>query len=191
MLCLFEIIKIKQCPSNHYYTVFLPCRMSNMRMEELNRRHSTLGSQSSPLKSAPGSPQVAGGENCLVVAVQQRRASIISISPDNLLDVVPHTATASSSHSRSASVRSTHSVKHKQVRGETTVNTVILVFPPSLRPRRSSWITNIWLGGGKVMPPLTTAGTAALDTETPGNHWLASYLLTVELCSMAGYLLAR
>ena len=88
----------------------IPGRMSNMRMEELNRRHSTLGSQS-PLKSSPGSPQVAGGENCLVVAVQQRRASIISISPENLLD-----PGASSSHSRSASVRSTHSSKHKQVR---------------------------------------------------------------------------
>ena len=87
-----------------------------MRMEELNRRHSTLGSQSSPLKSSPGSPQVGGGENCLVVAVQQRRASIISISPENLLDVVPHPASTSSSHSRSASVRSTHSLKHKQVR---------------------------------------------------------------------------
>ena len=88
--------------------------MSNMRMEELNRRHSTLGSQS-PLKSSPGSPQGVGGENSLVVAVQQRRASIISISPENLLDVVPHPAPSSSSHSRSASVRSTHSMKHKQV----------------------------------------------------------------------------
>ena len=96
----------------------IPGRMSNMRMEELNRRHSTLGSQSSPLKSSPGSPQVGGGENCLVVAVQQRRASIISISPENLLDVASHPASHSSSHSRSASVRSTHSSKHKQVREE-------------------------------------------------------------------------
>ena len=90
--------------------------MSNMRMEELNRRHSTLGSPGSPLKSPQGSlvshrsPQAqskAGEQNSLMVAVQQRRASIISISPDNLLDVT--------AHSRSASVRSTHSHKHLQV----------------------------------------------------------------------------
>ena len=36
------------------------------------------------------------------------------------------------------------------------------------------------------MPPPTTAGTAASDTETPGiNHW--QWVVTVEPCSMAGY----
>ena len=80
-----------------------------MRMEELNRRHSTLGSpQGSQLshRSPQGQPK-SGEQNSLVVAVQQRRASIISISPDNLLDVT--------NHSRSASVRSSHSHKHLQV----------------------------------------------------------------------------
>lgn len=107
-------------------------------MEELNRRHSIMGSQS-PLKSPQGSlishdksaktsdeytrspmagakngADKAGGgssrQNSLVVAVQQRRASIISIgqqqqphiSQENLLEVT-------SSHVRSASVRSSHS----------------------------------------------------------------------------------
>ena len=105
-------------------------------MEELNRRHSIMGSQS-PLKSPQGSlmshekstktsddynrsPQpgaknggadkVGGSsrQNSLVVAVQQRRASIISIgqqphvSQENLLEVA-------SSHVRSGSVRSSHS----------------------------------------------------------------------------------
>ena len=141
-----------------------------MRMEELNRRHSTLGSQS-PLKSSPGSPQGVGGENSLVVAVQQRRASIISISPENLLDVVPHPAPASSSHSRSASVRSTHSIKHKQVRVRLSSHsiTVRFIFSASLSRHRLSWITNIWAGGGKATLRHTTGGTAASDIETPGK----------------------
>jgi len=111
-------------------------RMSNMRMEELNRRHSTLGSQS-PLKSPQGSqvshrsPQAGAKaeQNSLMVAVQQRRASIISISPDNLLDV--------SSHSRSASVRSTHSHKHLQP-GQNTPT--IMLDKDALAGRRKSYV---------------------------------------------------
>lgn len=119
-------------------------RISEIRLEDLNRRASILGS-SSPLKSpagslishrsgAPGVPDpdytrspLMGGktesgpggsrQNSLVVAVQARRASIISInnqaqaipsqvSQENLLDVGP---SGPGHHTRSASVRSSHS----------------------------------------------------------------------------------
>ena len=102
----------------HFTSKFSLLRMSDMRMEELNRRHSVILGSQSPLKSPQGSlmshnnrssdksdeysrspaPDTTAGnsrQNSLVVAVQQRRASIISIgqqggghhSQDNLLEV--------------------------------------------------------------------------------------------------------
>ena len=122
-----------QC-SKHVTSKFPLLRMSDMRMEELNRRHSVILGSQSPLKSPQGSlmshnnrssdksdeysrspaPDTTAGtsrQNSLVVAVQQRRASIISIgqqgghhSQDNLLEV-----TAGGQHMRSGSIRSSHS----------------------------------------------------------------------------------
>ena len=148
-----------------------------MRMEELNRRHSTLGSpQGSQLSHrSPQGPAKSGEQNSLVVAVQQRRASIISISPENLLDVT--------SHSRSASVRSSHSHKHLQVGGESERSLSSLISTDYSRSKETHqpfcWITTRWLAGGKVMFPLTTAGTAASDTETPQGS-----LVTVLYCAL-------
>ena len=74
-------------------------RMSNLKMEELNRRRAsciiiedTLKSPRDSLKPSQHSPQPSikqngSRANSLRVAVQTRRASIISISQDNLLEV--------------------------------------------------------------------------------------------------------
>ena len=77
-------------------------RMSNMKMEELNRRRASFIVIEETLKSPQGSfntnhdflkspqpsiKQNGSRQNSLRVAVQHRRASIISISPDNLLEV--------------------------------------------------------------------------------------------------------
>ena len=106
-------------------------------MEDLNRRHSVIRTQSpheagqdSPASNRsvvvvvdqepgadPGDQQMFSKKNSLTVVVQQRRASIISINnqaqghvPDSsLLDV------SNSNHTRSASIRSSHSNKHLQV----------------------------------------------------------------------------
>ena len=103
-------------------------------MEDLNRRHSVIRTQS-PLETSQDSPvsnrstgvvmdeaengaeQMFSKKNSLTVVVQQRRASIISINnqasqhvqDSGLLDV------SSSNHTRSASIRSSHSNKHLQV----------------------------------------------------------------------------
>ena len=73
--------------------------MSNLKMEELNRRRAsciiiedTLRSPRESLKPSQHSPQPSVKQNgsranSLHVAVQNRRASIISTSQDNLLDV--------------------------------------------------------------------------------------------------------
>ena len=73
--------------------------MSNLKMEELNRRRAsciiiedTLKSPRDSLKPSQHSPQPSikqngSRANSLRVAVQTRRASIISISQDNLLEV--------------------------------------------------------------------------------------------------------
>ena len=112
--------------------------MSEIRMEDLNRRHSVIRTQS-PLETGQDSPvsnrsngvvmddqgvengadQMFSKKNSLTVVVQQRRASIISINnqalgpqhvqDSTLLDV------SSSNHTRSASIRSSHSNKHLQV----------------------------------------------------------------------------
>ena len=81
--------------------IFFP-RMSNMKMEELNRRRSSFIVIEETLKSPQGSfntnhdflkspqpsiKQNGSRQNSLRVAVQHRRASIISISQDNLLEV--------------------------------------------------------------------------------------------------------
>ena len=73
--------------------------MSNLKMEELNRRRAsciivedTLRSPRESLKPSQHSPQPSikqngSRANSLHVAVQNRRASIISTSQDNLLTV--------------------------------------------------------------------------------------------------------
>jgi len=73
-------------------------RMSNMKMEELNRRRASFIVIEDTLKSPkpnhnflnspqPSIKQNGSRQNSLRVAVQHRRASIVSISPDNLLEV--------------------------------------------------------------------------------------------------------
>ena len=77
-------------------------RMSNMKMEELNRRRASFIIIEDTMKSPQGSfkanheyqnspqpsiKQNGSRANSLRVAVQQRRASVISISHDNMLEV--------------------------------------------------------------------------------------------------------
>jgi len=73
-------------------------RMSNIKMEELNRRRASFNMVEDTVKSPQGSfqksPQPSNKlnnsrQNSLRVAVQHRRASIISINPENLLEVAP------------------------------------------------------------------------------------------------------
>ena len=76
--------------------------MSNMKMEELNRRRASFNVSKDTLQSPQGSfsanqeypksPQPSNKlnnsrQNSLRVAVQQRRASIISISQENIMEV--------------------------------------------------------------------------------------------------------
>jgi hypothetical protein len=89
-------------------------RMSNMKMEELNRRRAsfiiiedTLNSPQGSFQANPEyikSPQPSTKQNgsrtdSLRVAVQHRRASIISISPDNLLEAGQNRSTSFRSNS--------------------------------------------------------------------------------------------